>query len=49
MDKLINTVDALEMKIAKLEEKIDCLETDSEKSPTKPKHRVKASKTKKQG
>jgi len=46
MDNLLNTIDALEMKIAKLEEKIEDLETPPEKSSPTPKSRVKKSKSK---
>ena len=35
MDRLINTIDSLEMKIAKLEEKIETLETTPKKKPAK--------------
>ncbi len=45
MDKLINTIDALELKIAKLEEKIEDLETHPDSIPTKPKSKVKKTKT----
>jgi len=41
MDKLINTIDALELKIAKLEEKIEDLETHPDIIPTKPKRKAK--------
>ena len=43
MDNLINTIDALEMKIANLEKKIEGLETDSKNSTTKAKSRTKKS------
>ena len=46
MDKLINTIDSLEMKIAKLEEKIEDLETIPQK--TSPKSKTKKTKTKNQ-
>ena len=46
MDKLINTIDALELKIAKLEEKIEDLETHPENISTKPKSKVKKTKAK---
>ena len=46
MDKLINTIDILEIKIAKLEEKIEDLETKPEKAAPKPKSRAKKSKSK---
>ena len=43
MDKLINTIDSLEMKIAKLEEKIETLETSPKKTPAKTKKSTKKS------
>ncbi len=46
MDKLINTIDSLEMKIAKLEEKIEDLEPPPQKTSTKGK--TKKPKTKDQ-
>lgn len=46
MDKLINTIDSLEMKIAKLEEKIEDLEAIPQK--TSPKSKTKKTKTKNQ-
>ncbi len=43
MDKLINTIDSLEMKIAKLEEKIENLETPPKQTPPKTKSGTKKS------
>ncbi len=43
MDKLINTIDSLEMKIAELEEKIENLESSPKKTPKKTKSRAKKS------
>jgi hypothetical protein len=48
MDKLINTIDALELKIAKMEEKIEDLETHPEKTSSKPKSGAKKAKAKTQ-
>lgn len=45
MDKLMNTVDALELKIAKLEEKIEDLESKPEKSSHKSKSKTKTTKS----
>lgn len=48
MDKLINTIDSLEIKIAKLEEKIENLEASPKKSPSKTKRKTNKSKAKEQ-
>jgi len=48
MDKLINTIDALELKIANLEEKIENLETKPEKDSSKSKSKTKKAKMKTQ-
>ncbi len=48
MDRLINTIDSLEMKIAKLEEKIEDSETTPKKKSSKTKSTAKESKTKEQ-
>ncbi len=48
MDRLINTIDSLEMKIAKLEEKIEDSETSPKKKSSKTKSTAKESKTKEQ-
>lgn len=46
MNKLINTVDALELKIAKLEGKIEDLEAKPKKSSPKPNTKTNKTKTK---
>jgi len=46
-DKLLNTIDSLEIKIAKFEEKVEGLETKPEKVSPKTKSRVKKSKDQK--
>ena len=46
-DKLLNTIDSLEVKIAKLEEKVEDLETNPEKVSPKTKSRAKKSKDQK--
>ena len=46
-DKLLNTIDYLEVKIAKLEEKVEGLETKPEKVSPKTKSRAKKSKDQK--
>lgn len=45
IDKLMNTVDALELKIAKLEEKIENLETKPKRNSPKSKSKTKRTQT----